>query len=206
MTPTTGPGTPGFWDQRYSEPGWAYGTEPNDFLKAEAGQIPPGEVLCLAEGQGRNAVYLASLGYQVKAVDQSAAGLAKAQSLAALRGVEIRTQQVDLAEFDLGHACWQGIVSIFVHLPAALRRAVHQRAVAALASGGILLLEVYAPAQLELGTGGPKELDRLGSLEDFQQDFAELEVLICRELRREIDEGKYHQGQGAVIQFLGRKP
>jgi SAM-dependent methyltransferase len=198
--------TPDFWDQRYLEPGWAYGQEPNAFLRAEAGRIPPGKVLCLAEGEGRNAVHLAGLGYEVEAMDQSAHGLAKAQALAAARGVTIRTLRADLGGFDPGLACWQGIVSIFVHLPAAIRREVHQRMVRALAPGGILLLEAYSPAQLALGTGGPREPERLCSAVDLAEDFAGLVPVICRELQREILEGKYHLGLGAVVQFIGQKP
>jgi len=199
------PGASDFWDKRYLERGWAYGTEPNDFLKAEAGRIPLGEVLALAEGEGRNAVHLASLGYRVEAVDQSTAGLAKAQVLAAQRGVKIRTTVADLEHFEPGEFRWQGVVSIFVHLPSTIRRAVHQRMVRALAPGGILLLEAYAPAQLGLPSGGPKEPDRLCSLEELMEDFAGLDPLIHREVRRNIEEGKYHQGEGVVIQLLGRK-
>jgi SAM-dependent methyltransferase len=195
-----------FWDKRYGEEGWAYGMEPNDFLKAEVGRIPFGEVLCLAEGEGRNAVYLAGLGYRVEAVDQSRSGLAKAQLLATQRGVEICTEQADLFDFDMGHARWQGIVSIFVHLPMPLRRDVHRRAVEALAPGGILLLEAYAPAQLGLGTGGPNEADRYCTLEELVEDFAGLEPIVARYEHRDPREGKYHQGQGAMLQFVGRKP
>ena len=197
---------PDFWDKRYLEPGWAYGQEPNEFLKAEAGRIPFGEVLCLAEGEGRNAVHLAGLGYRVEAVDLSSAGLAKAQTLATCRGLKIKTTQADLGVFDPGQARWQGIVSIFVHLPASIRREVHQRMVQALSPGGVLLLEAYTPAQLALGTGGPKEVERLCSAVELAEDFAGLVPLICRELQREVMEGKYHHGPGAVAQFLGRKP
>ena len=130
---TTTPSPSDFWDQRFSEAGWAYGTAPNDFLRAEAGQLPPGPVLCLAEGEGRNAVHLAGLGHRVEAVDQSEAGLAKTRLLAAERGVEVRTTRADLAVFDLGQSRWQGIVSIFVHLPSPLRQRVHAQVVAALA-------------------------------------------------------------------------
>jgi SAM-dependent methyltransferase len=194
-----------FWDRRYQEPEWAYGTEPNDFLKAEAGRIPPGDVLCLAEGQGRNAVYLAGLGYRVEAVDQSAAGLARIAILAAKRGVRVQTRKADLAEFDLGRERWQGIVSIFLHLPMPLRRDLHRRAVEALAPGGVLLMEAYGPDQIALGTGGPRDPERLCRLGDLQEDFRGLDWLVARELRRDVREGKYHSGLGAVIQILGRK-
>ena len=109
------------WNERYAEAGYAYGTEPNDFLVAHAAQIPPGRVLCLAEGQGRNAVWLAQQGYDVTAVDLSEVGLAKAQQLAAERGVQLTTIQADLAQFTIEPQTWDGIVSRYSFLR---RRAV----------------------------------------------------------------------------------
>ena len=199
-------GSADFWDQRYMEPGWAYGTEPNDFLKEEAHRLPLGEMLCLAEGEGRNAVHLAGRGHQVEAVDQSAPGLDKARKLAEARGLQIRTTVADLEDFDPGLSRWQGIVSIFAHLPTSLRRTVHQRMVGALAPGGILLLEAYAPAQLALGTGGPQDKDLYCTLEELVEDFTGLDPLVARSINRNPHEGKYHQGQGAMLQFVGRKP
>src|SRR6185312_10127913 len=98
------------WNERYSAPAFAYGTEPNDFLRSVADRIPPGPVLCLAEGQGRNAVYLASLGHDVLAVDQSAVGLTRARELAASRGVEISTEAADLETYRIEPSKWSGIV------------------------------------------------------------------------------------------------
>lgn len=203
---TTPPSPSDFWDLRYTESGWAYGTAPNDFLRAEADRLPSGSVLCLAEGEGRNAVHLAGLGHRVEAVDQSEAGLAKARLLAAERGVEVQTTCADLATFDLGQGRWQGIVSIFVHLPSPLRQRVHAQVVAALAPGGVLLFEAYAPAQLTLGTGGPRERALLGSLAELTGEFTGLELLVAREVQREVQEGKYHRGTSAVVQIVARKP
>ena len=115
------------WDERFSEPGFAYGTEPNDFLASVADRIPMGRVLSLAEGEGRNAVFLAGLGYEVTAVDSSRVGLAKAEGLAAERGVTIATVNADLADFEIEPGVWQGIISIFCHLPPVVRAAVHER-------------------------------------------------------------------------------
>lgn len=136
------------WNERYSAPEYAYGTKPNDFLVSVASKIPPGRVLCLAEGEGRNAVYLASLGYEVVAVDQSSVGLAKAEQLAAQRHVKIQTITANLADFMVEPKSWQGIVSIFCHLPSALRRQVHRAAVAGIKQEGVFVLEAYAPRQL----------------------------------------------------------
>ncbi|MEJ2457472.1 MAG: class I SAM-dependent methyltransferase [Novosphingobium sp.] len=134
------------WDERFSEPGYAYGTEPNDFLKERVADLKRGRCLCLAEGQGRNAVWLAQQGFDVTAMDQSPAGLEKARELAESRGVTIATQVGDLVDFDLGEGVWDSIVSIFVHLPHA------------------------------------------------------------KETLRDVNEGKYHHGRSAVVQFLAKKP
>jgi SAM-dependent methyltransferase len=109
------------WDERYSQEGFVYGTEPNEFLAAVAGRIPAGPVLSLGEGEGRNAAYLASLGHRVVAVDQSEVGLAKARALAADRGLTIETVRADLATFPIEPGAWAGIVSIFCHLPRSIR-------------------------------------------------------------------------------------
>src|SRR3954468_7368813 len=105
------------WDERYSQPGFAYGTEPNEFLAAAAGRIPTGPVLSLGEGEGRNAAFLAGLGHRVRAVNQSEVGLAKARRLAADGGRTIETVCADLAEFPIEPGVWAGVVSIFCHLP-----------------------------------------------------------------------------------------
>ena len=137
------------WQSRYGGPDYFYGTEPNDFLVEHAAAIPVrGAVLCLGEGEGRNAVYLAARGHHVTALDQSAAGLAKALQLAAKRGVALDVVEVCLGEYVFAPRVWQGVVSIWCHLPTALRQAVHRDVVGALAPGGVLLLESYTPVGL----------------------------------------------------------
>jgi 2-polyprenyl-3-methyl-5-hydroxy-6-metoxy-1,4-benzoquinol methylase len=115
------------WDQRYGGEEYAYGTAPNEFLVAMAPRLPMGRVLCLGEGEGRNAVWLAGRGYEVTAVDASRVGLEKAERLAAERGVTITTVHADLAKHDIDPDAWDGILSIFCHLPPALRADVHHR-------------------------------------------------------------------------------
>lgn len=195
------------FDQRFAEPGWAYGTEPNDFLRDRVGDIPGGgQVLCLAEGQGRNAVFLATLGYAVTAVDRSVPGLEKAQLLAAERGVPLTTRLADLAEFEIGIGAWDGIVSIFGHLPQALRQRVHRGVVAGLRPGGVFILEAYSPAQLARRTGGPRSAELLMSVADLREELAGLEFVVAQEIDREVIEGKYHTGLASVVQVLARKP
>lgn len=195
------------WDERYSEPGYAYGTEPNGFLKDQAAAIPEGgRVLCLAEGEGRNAVFLAGLGYRVTAVDSSRVGLAKAKALAGERGLEIETEVADLSDFDIEPGAWQGIVSIFAHMPPPMRQRLHPLCVAGLSPGGVMLLEAYRPEQLELRTGGPSVAELMYTLPMLRGDFASLELKIARELERDVVEGRLHKGRGAVVQVLGIKP
>lgn len=199
-----------FWDQRYAEPDLTYGEEPNDFLRAMAPLVPPGPVLSLGEGQGRNAVHLADLGHPVTAVDQSPVGLARARKLAASRGVALVTRVADLAEVDFGTAPWQGpwsgIVSIFCHLPSALRRSLYPRCAEALSPGGVLILESYTPDQLAFGTGGPREPDLLATLAEFRELLPGLDLEIGRECIREVREGTHHHGPAAVLQVLARRP
>ena len=194
------------WDERYSEPGYAYGTEPNEFLAKHRPEIPPGPVLCLAEGEGRNAVFLAHRRHDVTAVDQSAVGLEKARQLAAERGVHIRTVQADLATYDLGTAKWAGIVSIFAHTPPDIRKRVHAGVVRALRPGGIFILEAYRPEQLELKTGGPPSAELMMTADDLHLELDGLEFLQVEEPTRDVTEGRFHRGLGAVVQVIARKP
>lgn len=195
------------WDERYGEADLAYGDRPNDFLAENAGLLMPGSCLCLAEGQGRNAVWLARQGFAVTAVDQSAVGMARARDLAAERGVAIETNVADLETFDLGVARWDSIVSIFAHVPVPLRRDLHGRVVTALKPGGIFLLEAYRPEQLEMpGTGGPQDAAMMMPLADVLAELADLDFVTARDGERDVNEGKYHYGRSAVIQIIARKP
>lgn len=191
------------WDERYAGHDYVYGTEPNDYLKAQAELFASGaRVLCLAEGEGRNAVYLAEQGLDVVAVDASAVGLAKAERLAQARGVAIETRQLDLADFDPGEAQWDGIVSIFCHLPPAVRQALHQKVFDALKPGGLFVLEAYRPEQLLLKTGGPPNADWMMTAEQLQQELAPLQFEQLQEMDRPVYEGQGHTGPGAVVQAL----
>ena len=194
-----------FWNNRYAVAGHVYGEAPNAFVAEVAPQIPAGPVLCLAEGEGRNAVHLAMLGHRVTAVDQSEIGLAKARRLAGTRGVEIETVLADLANYSIATGAWAGIVATFAHLPPALRRRVHRDVMAGLQPGGVFVLEAYTSAQLAFGTGGPKSPERLMTLDGLREELSGLEFLIARELERDVIEGDGHTGRGAVVQILARR-
>jgi len=194
------------WDKRYDMDEYAYGVHPNDFLAENYQQLPNGNILCIAEGEGRNAVFLARHGYSVTAVDSSAIGLEKAQRLATDQGVNITTVCADLADFDFGHQHWDGIVSIFCPLPSRLRQSIHARIVHALKVGGIYLLEAYTPEQLNYKTGGGNSADTMQSRATLGAELTGLEFLHLQELKRTVIEGIYHTGLGSVVQCIARKP
>jgi len=132
------------WDQRYSGENYAYGTEANDFLVSMHRKLSIGKVLCLAEGEGRNAVWLAQQGHDVTAVDLSEMGLKKAQILAKQKNVTIKTVHADLAQYDIGVEKWDAIILIFCHLPPPLRQKVHESCVEGLRHrGGVITRSLY---------------------------------------------------------------
>jgi len=194
-----------FWDDRYRSGGYAYGVEPNDFLRDEAARIPRGRVLCLAEGEGRNAVYLASLGHAVTAVDLSSEGLRKAGLLAKERGLVLELVQADLATYHLEASAFSGIVSIFAHLPAPARQRLHAQVARALVPDGVFVLESYRPEQLAFDTGGPRDAALLPTLAELTAALSELDLIVARDAERTIHEGIFHDGQSATVQIVGVK-
>ncbi|MCH8532147.1 MAG: class I SAM-dependent methyltransferase [Saccharospirillum sp.] len=194
------------WDQRYSSEHYVYGTEPNDFLREQSGLLAKGgRVLCLAEGEGRNAVFLAALGMEVTAVDASEVGLAKARRLADEKGVHIHTEQVDLADYDPGHERWDAVVSIFCHLPSVVRQRLHQQLVNALKPGGLLILEAYRPEQLDYKTGGPSSAEMMMTEATLKAELDGLHFDLLESTVRPVIEGTGHTGQGAVVRLLALK-
>jgi SAM-dependent methyltransferase len=195
------------WNQRYLVQEYVYGTAPNQFLETSSKLLKaPARVLCLAAGEGRNAVFLAKQGHHVLAVDQSQVGLDKAIELAKKQGTAIETEARDLADFEIEPGGFDAIISIFCHTPAPLRRALHRRVINGLKPGGLFLLEAFTPAQLELGTGGPRKLELLMSLSELREELIGLEFIQSQELLRDVTEGSLHKGEAAVVQVIGRKP
>ncbi|RUO23674.1 SAM-dependent methyltransferase [Aliidiomarina iranensis] len=196
------------WDERYSREDYAYGTEPNDFLKQAVAKIdiqPGSRVLCLAEGEGRNAVFLAESGFIPLAVDYSNVALEKANRLAAARKVIIETRKIDLTKEDLPDEQFDLIVMIFCHLPSAPSIKLYEQIKKHLKSNGWLLLEGYTEAQLARNTGGPKDADLMFSSKELNDHFAEFNIVRSQELVRPIIEGTFHTGEGAVCQFIAQK-
>jgi SAM-dependent methyltransferase len=195
------------WNERYAPATYFYGTEPSDFLRQQAPAIPSaGTVLCLGEGEGRNAVYLAGQGYDVVALDQSAVGLEKAGRLAAAKAVHIETLIANLDGYRFDAARWDGVVSIWCHLPSTIRSSIHRQVVTGLKPGGVFLLEAYTPRQIPNGTGGPKDVDLLPTLAELRRDLEGLEILKGAEIDRIVQEGTGHNGLSAVVQIVARRP
>lgn len=195
-----------FWDERYSADELVYGEGPNGFLAGLADRLPrDGCAVDLGAGEGRNALFLASLGLDVLAVDQSPVGMAKAARVAASRGLGLRTQVADLLEFAVEPGSVDVVSSIFVHLPSAVRRAVHGRVHEWLRPGGVFVLEAYAPDQIGRGTGGPNDPDRLVSLDVVTGELAGLEIEHAAAVVRDVTEGMSHTGEASVVQVFGRK-
>lgn len=193
------------WDDRFSDDDFVYGAEPNTFLVEHSAKLA-GPVLSLAEGEGRNAVYLATLGLRVHAVDGSAIGLSKARRLAVTKGVDIQTEVSDLATFEPQANCYMSVISISAHLPSSIRSRLYPLVESCILPGGIFLLEAYAEAQLQRITGGPKDLDMLMTVSKIEREFPNLEPIMLHETEREVWEGKHHTGIASVVQFIGRKP
>jgi len=194
------------WDERYASADYVYGTEPNDFLREQAHYITPdGRVLCIADGEGRNGVYLARLGYDVTSVDASRVGLEKAAALAASHSVSITTIHADLADFDFGVEQWDAVVSIFCHLPPELRSRVHAAIPASLRRNGVVILEAYTVDQLSHRTGGPPVPELMMSEDQLRHDFTSLHVISCGECTRMIHEGALHNGMSATVQLVAQR-
>lgn len=195
-----------FWDERFSAPEYIYGEKPNAFFAEQLAQLKPGKLLLPCEGEGRNAVYAAELGWEVEAFDQSEAGCTKATNLAEQKGVSIQYQIGDWLGLSYPLASFDVIALVFAHLPEPLRRAGHQHLLPFLKPGGLLILEGFNKNQIQFNSGGPRDPQMLFAPAELREDFAELDILTVEEKEVELDEGAYHQGRAAVIRLVGRKP
>jgi SAM-dependent methyltransferase len=194
------------WDDKYNINAYLFGTRPNRFLVESVTGVPPCPALSLGEGEGRNAVYLASLGFDVTAVDQSAVGLHKAQQLARDFNTPLTTLKADLNDYTIAPNSWDLIMCFFVHLPSAERAPLHRKVVQGLRPGGIYILEGLSPDQFKLAQRGPKDPDQCYSLEVILGELAGLEFRIAQQVIRLLDDAETEQGNIAVTQVLAFKP
>lgn len=199
-----------FWNERYSQEDYAYGTEPNEFLKEQLNGLTSGKILFPAEGEGRNAVYAAQLNWEVTAFDQSEEGKKKADSLAASKGVSIDYRVGMLEDMDFQEGTFDAIVLVYVHLPAGFREKIHRQLISLLKPGGRIILEAFHKDHLKYNSvnekaGGPRQTDLLFSIEDLVDDFASLQTELVEEKVVVLNEGLYHVGESAVVRFVGVK-
>ena len=195
------------WQMRFSAPGYLFGKAPNAFLKSQAHLLKKGQAaLAIADGEGRNGVFLAEQGLDVLSIDYASHAQAKARALAAERGVTLRVEQVDVTAWDWPEAAFDVVAAIFVQFATPEQRARMFAGIRrALKPGGLLLLQGYRPKQLEYKTGGPPHLAHLYTRELLEREFADLSSIEIHEHDSVIDEGAGHSGMSALIDLVGRK-
>ena len=192
-----------FWDERFGQEDYIYGLQPNEYLKAKIESLTPSSVFLPCEGEGRNAVYAAALGWQVYAMDSSSKGRSKAINLAKKNNLEI--------DYALGDCLLDDFPSVdlialcFGHFPTDSRRKFHDKLINRLLPGGYLVFECFSKEQIGRSSGGPKNLDLLYDLDSIKEDFKELEILELTQEEVLLDEGPFHQGEANVIRFFGKK-
>ena len=198
------------WEDRFGKEAFAYGTEPNDFLKSQLDLLSPGTILFAAEGEGRNAVYAARKGWKVSAFDISQEGKKKALKLAEVHQVNLDYQLGLLPALNFTPNQFDVIALIYAHFPAAIKSEYHQQLEKLLKPGGTIIFEAFSKNHLEYvianpNVGGPKDIHMLFSVEEIQQDFPNFENILLEEKVIELHEGEYHNGTGSVIRFVGKK-
>jgi cyclopropane fatty-acyl-phospholipid synthase-like methyltransferase len=201
--------TPEFerWQERFAAPGYLFGTAPNTFLKNHAHLLKKGEkALSIADGEGRNGVFMAEQGLDVLSIDFSPVAQEKARKLAAERGVTLKVERVDILNWDWPVEAFDVVVGVFFQFAGPEGRAkIFEGIKKALKPGGLLLLEGYGPKQLEYKTGGPPHLENLYTRELLEKAFADFSSIEVREYDAEIHEGSGHGGLSALVDLVGRK-
>jgi 2-polyprenyl-3-methyl-5-hydroxy-6-metoxy-1,4-benzoquinol methylase len=194
------------WDERYSASEYIYGTEPNAWFAEKLALLGPGKILFPAEGEGRNAVYAASLGWDVQAFDQSEEGMKKALSLASEKSVTIHYNLGDLTNYQAEPLQFDAIALIFVHMPVEIRQFVHHRLLSFLKPGGHLILEAFTKQQIKNTSGGPRTEALLYDPAYIAEDFRTLDFIEFSETITVLNEGPLHQGEAFVIRLFATKP
>lgn len=193
------------WNQRYSEKDFVYGKEPNQFFKEQIEKLIPGKILLLGEGDGRNSVFAAKLGWQVDAFDFSETAKQKALKFAESENVSINYEIADLQTAELKENFYDAVGIIYLHLPEEVREIVNAKAQKSLIKNGFLIFEAYEKDQIKNTSGGPKDVDLLYSLEDIFTDFQDLEIQKFNKENVFLNEGPLHTGAASIIRFTGKK-
>lgn len=197
----------GTWNRRFAAEGYLFGTAPNQWLREHAGCWPAGaRVLCVADGEGRNSVWLAGRGLVVDAFDIAEVGVAKARKLAAEAGVQVDFSVADCDGFAWPESAYDGVAAIFIQFAdPALRARLFERIVRCLKPGGVLVLQGYTPRQLEFRTGGPPFAENMYTEPLLREAFAALDILELREYDADVHEGQGHSGRSALIGLVARR-
>ncbi|MBL0030994.1 MAG: class I SAM-dependent methyltransferase [Bacteroidetes bacterium] len=198
------------WDDRYSKEEFVYGEEPNNFLREQLQKLKPGKILFPAEGEGRNAVFAATKGWDVYAFDISSVGKRKAEELAKKNNVKIKYEVGGLQSLNYKPESFDVIALIYAHFPAEIKSEYHKTLGNYLKKGGIIIFEAFSKKHLEYisrneSVGGPREIEMLFSKEEIQSDFNNFEIIELDEKVIQLNEGSFHNGEGSVIRFIGRK-
>lgn len=198
------------WNDRYSSEEFAYGTAPNNYLKEQLEKLKTGSILFPAEGEGRNAVFAAQLGWIVSAFDISAEGKNKALKLAEAKNVVIDYQVGELETLNYQAEQFDVIALIYAHFPSTIKSSIHQTLETYLRKDGYIIFEAFSKKHLEYlaindKVGGPKDIESLFSIEEIQSDFPDYEIIQLEEKVIELNEGLFHNGKGSVIRFVGKK-
>jgi SAM-dependent methyltransferase len=194
------------WDSRYESEEYVYGKEANSFFASELEKINPGKILLPGEGEGRNAVFAASLGWEVIAYDQSEEGKNKALRFAKERGVRIDYRVQSLEDYKVTPSSFDAVGLCFFHAAPPLRKLLHHQVQEALKPGGKLILEAFHTSQINNNTGGPQAVDMLFDKSLLETDFSSLELVYLEEKSVLLNEGPFHQGEASIIRLLGKKP
>lgn len=193
------------WNERYSSEEYIYGTEPNEFFRQQIDLMDTGKLLLPGEGEGRNAVYAASKGWLVDAVDFSNVAKEKALKLAESRSVKINYFISDLADYQYPENYYDAVGLFFVHLPIDKRKIVHEKIITSLKVSGKLILEAFNKSQINNNSGGPKDINLLYDERDILESFKHLDIIMIESLSTDLYEGNYHKGKADVIRFVGKK-
>ena len=197
-----------FWNTRYDTDDYVFGTAPNVFLASQGHRLAPGQrALAIADGEGRNGVWLAEQGLTVHAIDFSPAALAKAAKLAAERSVQVEFEQADVLAWTWPEAAYDVVVAIFIQFaPPPERERIIEGIRRTLRPGGTLILQGYTPKQIEYGTGGPSNPANMYVEADLRRWFGDWDILHLREHESVISEGRHHHGMSALVDLVARKP
>jgi SAM-dependent methyltransferase len=196
-----------FWDERYSNKEFVYGTQPNQFFKDQIDKLKPGKILMIGEGEGRNAVYAAKLGWQVDAIDSSSVAKNKALKLAVDNNVSINYHVADIHYYDFPNDTYDAVGIIFLHINETEKEIeiLYNKLKKALKDNSKIILELFSKNQLGKSSGGPQNLDLLCSVEQINKHFSELKHELLREENIILSESEFHQGEASVIRFVGVK-